>query len=252
MNMKCKKILACGMLSFSLLQTVPFNCMAHPLQNEYIQKFGSLTESVNGLKKIINKLNVADGKRPFHDIGGLSNRELLEQYLWDNYERFRPYISNISLEDTMPNISNVPAMSNISAMPTMPNILNAAPAMLNVSTMPTMPNITNVFHSNNLEGTNPKPYSRKACVDEELKNRIMGFNPKNSIACKKLKERFGTIKHSELLSIAEAAASMVIEVDPQSTIQIDRIAKRHFIALLKWFDENWYRIEFYVECINLE
>jgi hypothetical protein len=66
--------------------------------------------------------------------------------------------------------------------------------------------------------------------------RIAGFNPEISPACRALGGKFGSTIKDEVLCIAEVLGAEI-------GIYPDRDAKRRKIVLLKWYDENWERIQ---------
>lgn len=81
---------------------------------------------------------------------------------------------------------------------------------------------------------------------ERVKRRIHGFNYRNSEVWKILTDKYGPkLAHEELLSIAELLAA-------KTNITLDRDAKRRKAVLVKWFEENWDRIQGFLQFIILE
>ena len=79
-----------------------------------------------------------------------------------------------------------------------------------------------------------------------IANRLQGFNPKDNTAWYQITQKFGSnIKQPELLSIAEVCAN-------SAGIKLDRDAKRRKSVLIKWFDENWPRIQPFLNFVILE
>lgn len=76
---------------------------------------------------------------------------------------------------------------------------------------------------------------------EFVREKLSGFEPKNSKAWINLTKRFGTkISQNQLLSIAEV-------VSTQLNIGLYREYKRRKEMLIKWFDENYESIWPFIE-----
>ncbi|KAH0786439.1 hypothetical protein GPJ56_009650 [Histomonas meleagridis] len=76
--------------------------------------------------------------------------------------------------------------------------------------------------------------------------RLAGFDAKESPVVQDINRRFGSdIKQGELVNIAAIIAE-------NAGIKLDRDAKRRKSVLLKWFDENWTKIQPYLDYIVLE
>ena len=79
-----------------------------------------------------------------------------------------------------------------------------------------------------------------------ISERLCGFNAKESDVVKAIYTKFGAnVKQGELVNIAQVIASKV-------NIKLDRDAKRRKTVLLKWFSENWSKIQPYLKYIVLE
>jgi len=74
-----------------------------------------------------------------------------------------------------------------------------------------------------------------------IEARLKGFEPSESIAWNKLEQKFGNqIKRNDLINLA-TVLSTIAQCD------LDRDAKRRKSVLIRWFDENWFLIEKYID-----
>ena len=81
---------------------------------------------------------------------------------------------------------------------------------------------------------------------EKVEKRLNGFCSKNSKAWETIMKYFGeNLNQMELNSIAEVLSDLL-------SINLDREAKRRREVLIKWFDENFEKIEPYLKLIILE
>jgi hypothetical protein len=81
---------------------------------------------------------------------------------------------------------------------------------------------------------------------ERIEKRVGGFRWKASPAWRCLSLVFGPrLRQDELVSIAELVADRL-------HIRLDRDARRRKIVMVKWFEENWARVEPLLAQIVLE
>lgn len=79
-----------------------------------------------------------------------------------------------------------------------------------------------------------------------IEKMLKDFDYKSSVTWKKIQNLFSTgIRHTELISIAQVL--MHISDVPK----ISRSCHRSFPVLIKWFDDNWDKIESYIYNISL-
>ena len=85
-------------------------------------------------------------------------------------------------------------------------------------------------------------------VNDEKKRiamRMNGFDAKDNRVWAEIARRFGpTVKQGELTNIAQVIAN-------HAGIKLDRDAKRRKCVLLKWFDENWEKIQPFLDYVIL-
>ena len=140
--------------------------------------------------------------------------------------------------------------------PMNPNIPGMMPVQLVNQTVPQQPQAyPNISQYQDPKQTfvhpqQPEEYNFGDVVNNKEKRRIAmrlrGFNPKDNQAWYQITQKFGTnIKQPELLSIAEVCAN-------SAGIKLDRDAKRRKSVLVKWFQENWMRIQPYLNFVILE
>jgi len=98
--------------------------------------------------------------------------------------------------------------------------------------------------ANNDNGSNEDSYQTNETA--RIKKRVGEFNWKKSKVWKSLSNRFGDkITQEELISIAELLANTI-------EVKLDRDARRRKVVLIKWFEENWAKIEPLVKYIILD
>ena len=79
-----------------------------------------------------------------------------------------------------------------------------------------------------------------------IQNRLRDFNPRENQAWKEITSRFGTsLKQPELLSIAQVLSQ-------NANVKLDRDAKRRKCVLIKWFSENWSKLQPFLGYVILE
>ena len=129
-------------------------------------------------------------------------------------------------------------------MPVQPIGQNATPSAQQYSQIGQFPDLKQ-FPT----GQQPEDHPISEVANKEkrrIAQRLQGFNPKDNPAWYHITQKFGSnIKQPELLSIAEVCAN-------SAGIKLDRDAKRRKSVLIKWFEENWPRIQPFLNFVVLE
>ena len=79
-----------------------------------------------------------------------------------------------------------------------------------------------------------------------IKKVLKNFDYKTSIVWKKIQQLFSTgVRHTELISVAQ------ILIQISGAPEVSRSCHRSFPVLIKWFDDNWDKIEPFIHHISL-